>query len=42
MKDSIDIILNHNVFIKNFYLSKRDKNLERYGMKLIEYHWKIN
>jgi hypothetical protein len=32
MKDSIDIILNHNVFLKNNYLSKRDKNLERYGI----------
>jgi len=30
MKDSVDIIFNHNVFLKNFYLSKRDKNLEKY------------
>jgi hypothetical protein len=32
MKDSVDIIFNHNVFLKNNYLSKREKNLERYGI----------
>jgi len=35
MKDTIDIILNHNVFLKSSYLSKRDKNLDRYGLNKI-------
>jgi hypothetical protein len=35
MKDSIDIIINHNVFLKNNYLSKRDKNIEKYGINKI-------
>ena len=32
MKDSIDIIINHNIYIRNSYLSKRDKNIEKYGI----------
>ena len=32
VKDSIDIILNHNLFLKNNYLSNRDKSLVEYGL----------